>query len=256
MMLITLLHFYFLIFECCFSNDSTNENTYHDLYLKWVLLLIPTFTIDILLKLNAGYFINGLQMIERTAVIQRYIKSEFLFDSLAMLSLILDYSQDSLTYLKGFESLLKLIFFFKYPILNQLIRNVEEIINFDEKIVAFISLSKLFIKMIFLAHIIACFWFTLPKLAATSTDTNWMQVKGIMEKTTAMKYEISLYWAIVTIATIGYGDITPQNEYEYLFTACVAIIGSIFFGYSLSFIASIFEDLQKEERVKMLNILE
>ena len=74
--------------------------------------------------------------------------------------------------------------------------------------------------------------------------------KNIIDTSLWGKYIISLYWAFVTITTIGYGDIVPQNQNEYLFTMGVIIIGSIFFGYSLTSIGIIFHDLDKDELQK------
>ena len=75
-------------------------------------------------------------------------------------------------------------------------------------------------------------------------------MNGLQDASMFLQYEISLYWAFVTIATIGYGDITPQNEFEYLFAMVVIVLGSIFFGYSMTCIASIVKDLEKEELSK------
>jgi len=129
-----------------------------------------------------------------------------------------------------------------------LLLNFEEILNFDQKIEAMISLFKLFVKMLFLAHIIACIWLSLAYWS--QNPENWLEVRGFMDKSMFVQYEVSIYWAFVTIATIGYGDITPQNEYEYLFSMGVIVLGSIFFGYSLTCIATIFQDLEKEEMSK------
>ena len=115
---------------------------------------------------------------------------------------------------------------------------MEELINFDYKIEALISIFKLFIKMLFLAHIIACIWFIMPYI--TYPENNWMETKGIMNKSTFEKYEYSLYWAFVTIATIGYGDITPKNLYEKIFVTIFTSIACGFFAYTLNMCILIF----------------
>jgi hypothetical protein len=41
------------------------------------------------------------------------------------------------------------------------------------------------------------------------------------------------------MSTIGYGDITPQNEYEAIFSIFTMLFSSIIFGYSLTTIGNI-----------------
>ena len=59
-----------------------------------------------------------------------------------------------------------------------------------------------------------------------------------------------MYWACVTVATIGYGDIVPENSAELIFTLIVIIIGSIFFGYTLTAISTIFSELGRDKQGK------
>ena len=48
-----------------------------------------------------------------------------------------------------------------------------------------------------------------------------------------------MYWSITTLATIGYGDITPCNELEMLFVSMSHILGSALFAYVVGGIATI-----------------
>jgi potassium voltage-gated channel Eag-related subfamily H protein 5/cyclic nucleotide gated channel alpha 1 len=45
-----------------------------------------------------------------------------------------------------------------------------------------------------------------------------------------------LYWAITTIVTVGYGDLTPRNYVEVLFVMIVQLIGTAVFGYMINVI--------------------
>lgn len=57
-----------------------------------------------------------------------------------------------------------------------------------------------------------------------------------------IKYLNSLYYIIVTIATIGYGDIHPVSNTEKLFLIFIAFITSGLFAYNISTISSIVND--------------
>lgn len=245
MMFMILVHFYVCLLELCFQYskfDANNEDYLEFFYFYWIEFLIVMTFIDIILKFNSGYFINGSKIMDRKTIIQFYLKNEFFYDFLAILGL----SLENLCMFYNSSSLLviKIIFYSKYPILKKLIKKLEVIINFDEKILALISLFKLFAKMSFLSHVMACLWLIIPNF---NPNQNWMLAKDLMTKSFLEKYEFSLYWACVTITTIGYGDIVPQNSDEVIFTLIVIMLGSIFFGYSLTSIATIFNELDQEK---------
>lgn len=47
------------------------------------------------------------------------------------------------------------------------------------------------------------------------------------------RYVFSFYWAIVTFATLGYGDVTPSTTAEILFTICYIAINLVVWAYIL-----------------------
>lgn len=53
------------------------------------------------------------------------------------------------------------------------------------------------------------------------------------------RYIASLYWAIITMITVGYGDIHPVNMYENLFVCIISVFCCFTFAYALNSIGSI-----------------
>lgn len=72
----------------------------------------------------------------------------------------------------------------------------------------------------------------IDKLGASMMDVEWVD-----------EYVMSLYWSVVTMITVGYGDVTPVNTSERLFVIFVMLISCGVFAYSLSCIGRIVEEL-------------
>lgn len=47
-------------------------------------------------------------------------------------------------------------------------------------------------------------------------------------------YLNSLYFSFITMATVGYGDISPINSYEKMFGICVTITCCGIYGFALN----------------------
>lgn len=84
------------------------------------------------------------------------------------------------------------------------------------------------------AHWIACAWHWIGispavggDLRDMQPDESWIAAAGLSERTVAERYIASVYWTLVTMSTVGFGDISPVTAGEQGFTMLVVVIGML-----------------------------
>jgi hypothetical protein len=81
-----------------------------------------------------------------------------------------------------------------------------------------------------LVHGLACGWVALRSLhASAATGEN--------------SYLRALYYCVTTLTSVGYGDITPQTNFEMMFAVVVMALGVGMFGYVIGNVAHIISNL-------------
>lgn len=86
------------------------------------------------------------------------------------------------------------------------------------------------IATIVITHLFACFWFLTSKIDDFNPDT-WVARKGIVDETNFVSYTYSLYWAVQTVITLGYGDIPAVTSFEILLSLFWMLFGEIFYSF-------------------------
>ena len=230
--------FIFIPVEISFELEGFINN-----FLDYFMVFI--FLIDIFINFMTADFIKGFLVLNPKILFKNYLKSYFIFDILALMYSIMELVNDGMKIdHTKFMSFYKFLILAKIPRFFSASRNVSNYLKLEYKYQEVIDMLKLITYSLFMAHILACLWYMCSSINPTK---NWIINYGIQEENNKIKYIYSLYWTIVTIMTVGYGDITPQNEYEVLFASFTIIFGCVLYAFNLNTIGIILQNYQKKE---------
>lgn len=80
----------------------------------------------------------------------------------------------------------------------------------------------------------------LVPLSVHAAASGWILLGGgDSDEPHALRYAHAVYWAITTLCTVGYGDITPKTLPQMAYACGIMLLGVGFFGYILSNITSL-----------------
>eukprot|EP00435_Cladocopium_sp_Y103_P072070 s8_g39.t1 len=85
------------------------------------------------------------------------------------------------------------------------------------------ELFRILVACCLLCHLLACFMHI--------SGSGFLETYEWTGDSAASQYICSLYWAMTTVTTVGYGDIIPRSDGERIFTMAAMIIGGAFYGY-------------------------
>jgi hypothetical protein len=118
----------------------------------------------------------------------------------------------------------------------------------------FYRFFKFLILLALIMHICTCFWIY---IGIPSPDNNftWIYYIGLKDSGPVEVYVASLYFNIVSMFTIGYGDIRPYTMIERLYNCLFLSIALILFSFSITALSAIFSKYSKMQNTlnKKLN---
>lgn len=63
-----------------------------------------------------------------------------------------------------------------------------------------------------------------------------------------IRYVVSIYFAVMTITTVGYGDVTPTNRDEYIVVTVIMILGGFLWAYVIGGICNVVSSMNVDTR--------
>ncbi|CAK9080036.1 unnamed protein product [Durusdinium trenchii] len=126
-----------------------------------------------------------------------------------------------------------------------------------------------FMKFLFIltltAHLFACTWVAIEGkvtqglFSYSTSGHTWLSAiiesKGDPCNPSAAQdskcvYWLSLYWAVMTLTSVGYGDVTPQNQVEYTVCAILMMISGLVWAYIVGSVVSLIHTMDTSVEFK------
>jgi CRP-like cAMP-binding protein len=137
---------------------------------------------------------------------------------------------------------------------NYLLEKIQIFLNINHSIMRLIAtITGIFISL----HVAGCFWYLSTMFAINDYET-WVFRHYLEDSDTFTLYTTSVYWAITTVTSVGYGDIVPFSDAELIFTIIWIVITMYFLSFTVSSLSSviIMIDIKKKTLDSKLNMID
>jgi voltage-gated potassium channel len=206
-----------------------------------IYLIDIFFLIDIVLNFFTSYRHKGTQITDRKKAAAHYLKTLFVIDLLA------NFPLDA--FLLMFPDIqfynISLVLILRIPRLFRVVRLFVIFRRWEAQSwtnSGYLRIVKFFTAVMLFIHWIACAWYLFAYISNFPPDC-WVVIMGIQDAAATTRYVRALYWTIVTMTTVGYGDITPHRNIEYVFTMVVMLLGASGYAFIIGKIASLFSSI-------------
>jgi hypothetical protein len=172
---------------------------------------------------------NGTVINNPWDIAKHYLKGWFLLDAISSLptevvEMLLDV--ESVRVIRTLR-LLRLVKMLRVVRASRMIKKWETKVDLRYSL---LQLFGLLLSCLLLAHWGACGYRFVAFYEDIDIADSWIGANGI-KNTASSEYIGALYWSLMTVTTVGYGDVSPQTDSERVFALCFMSLGAILYAY-------------------------
>ena len=250
--------FYFVIIPYFLSTNFTilKENKSCRIILISIDII---YIIDLIINFFRAYQTYDEHLIRRTRkIFKHYIKTWFLCDfiqAIPYFSIFLLLGKNSnksseINVMYYILLLIKIIKVYKMINDNSTITYISEIMTKNETIDDHGGIIITTLLTLFILNLTTCLFIFI----GFNSYPNWIFKLNIQDNSYINIYLTSVYFIIVTITTVGYGDITGDSMPEILFQILLLIIGTIAYSFIISYISNYIIKIHKKSMTYEKNV--
>jgi hypothetical protein len=211
----------------------------------FALAIDVIFMIDISLTFVTAVDIEGFYVRDLRTIASHYTRTwfaadfagSFPFDNVIALAVESQGSVSSTNFIR----ILRFVRMLKLIRAVRLIGRLNKLKHRDglEVLAPIIGISTSIFILVFTAHLLGCFFTML--LASETDDVNWLTHYNpeLSDAGDQTRYVVALYWAMISVTTMGYGDVIPVTHTERIFGLVVALVGAVVFSFCMGNVASL-----------------
>ena len=206
--------------------------------------------LDVFKCLNTSFYKQGSLIAERREILLNYMRNSLLVDIFSLVPIVVTDIAEFVIFKdegQNYFTFFTFLFFLKMSHFQDILSKFEEMIFIDKMFRNTLSLIKLIFRILLISHIFACFWYMIGRDQFHTFSDTWITKYGLEDQAPSIQYLYSFYYVCITMNTVGYGDITPQNPMEVLFSTVFIYLACGMFAYSLNSIGIIVNDLTKRQ---------
>ena len=215
---------------------------------EWFVELVTDvyFIVDIVVNFRTAYYDEDELIVKPSLIAKQYTKGWFCIDIVSCLpvgyvSQFIVAVQDNPdnagggTNIKALK-ILRLLRLAKLLRLARLTKMLKRHEDQFENIMEYVKLMGALSTIFYACHLCACLWYLVGEdehavdtfSGASITIDGWRTRRfGDHNFTLTVQYTHAFYWALTTLSTVGYGDITPMTSQEHYLSIVCELFGCL-----------------------------